>query len=208
MPSLDWNRRWARKLAGFVPGGSEGQHYGDRWGDPNTHPALMAVRDRFVRPYARPGAVALEIGSGGGRWTQFLAGCARIYCVELNREMFAALTERFPDEPLVFVESGGTDIPGVPPASLDFAFSYGTLVHLELDAIAAYLASLAPLLKRGGQACLHVSDVRRPDGAAKDGFSDNDPARTAALIERAGLVVREIDDATLPHSAMIRAERP
>lgn len=208
MPSLDWNRRWAKKLASFVPGGVEGSHYGDRWGDPLNVPELRAVRARFVDPFVGADVTALEIGSGGGRWTQFLLPCRRIYCVELNREMFTYLAARFAEaRHLVFTPSSGTDIPGVPAGSIDFAFSFGTLVHLEVDLIEAYLRSLAPLMRVGGQACLHVANTRKPAGRAKDGFADNDPERMAALLARTGFSVRDLDDGTLATATVVRAER-
>lgn len=210
MPSLDWNRRWALKLGRFEPGPVEGIHYGDRWGDPLREPALAAVRERFVHPYVSPDTVALEIGPGGGRWTQFLLGCRRLYCVELNREMFPYLRTRFPDPAaeLVFVETGGTDMPGVPDGAVDFAFSYGTLVHLEADLLGGYLRELARVLRPGGQCCLHVANTAKPAGREKEGFARNDPDQSRRLLAASGLRVVEMDDDTLPHSTMIRASRP
>ena len=208
MPSLDWNRRWAVKLARFEPGGREGAHYGDRWGDPLTDPALRAVRARFVDPYVGPGVAALEIGPGGGRWTQFLVGCDRVTCVEYNAEMFPALRSRFPGRDLVFVTSAGSDLPGVPDGGIDFAFSYGTLVHLEADLVGGYLRALARALRPGGNACLHVANTAKPAGRAKDGFAENDPDRMAGLVAAAGLDVAETDDDTLPHSTLVRVRKP
>lgn len=208
MPSLDWNRRWAVKFARFVPGGREGKHYGDRWGDPLVEPALRAVRARFVDPFVGPGVVALEIGPGGGRWTQFLVGCDRVYCVELNPEMFPALGRRFPGRDLVFVETAGSDLSGVPADGVDFAFSYGTLVHLEADLVGGYLRALSRALRPGGTACLHVANTAKPEGRTKDGFAENDPRRMVGLVAQAGLELAEIDDDTLPHSILVRAIKP
>jgi SAM-dependent methyltransferase len=208
MPSLDWNRRWAVKLARFVPGGREGRHYGDRWGDPLVEPALRAVRARFLDPYVGPGVVALEIGPGGGRWTQFLAECERLYCVEFNPQMFEALGRRFPGRDLVFVTTTGCDLPGVPDGGVDFAFSYGTLVHLEAELVGGYLSALGRALRPGGSACLHVANTAKPGGRAKDGFADNDPDRVAGLVQAAGLDLVEVDDDTLPHSTLVRAVKP
>ena len=208
MPSLEWNRRWATKLARFVPSGREGAHYGDRWGDPVSDPVLGSIRERYLEPHAGPETVALEIGSGGGRWTQFLVGCRTLYCVEYNPEMFGYLAERFPGAPLVFVQTSGVDMPGVPPGEVDFVFSYGVLVHLEAEQLGPYLGTIASVLRPGGQACLHVANAAKPAGRAKDGFADIDLACVRDLVAAAGLRLAEVDDETLPHSTMIRAERP
>ena len=209
MPSLDWNRRWAAKLAGFVPGGREGAHYGDRWGDPGSDPALASIRARFLDPFVGPETVALEIGSGGGRWTQFLLPCRRLYCVELNPEMFDYLAARFADSRnLVFVATGGTDMPGVPESSVDFVFSYGTMVHLEAATLGAYMRSVRACLRPGGQACFQVANAAKPAGRAKEGFAATDLDGVVDLVVAAGLRVVAFDDATLPHSTIMRVERP
>lgn len=209
MPTLDWNRRWATKLAGFVPDERNGAHYGDRWGDPEADPALAAIRHRFLTPHLGADTVAVEIGSGGGRWTQFMVACRRLYCVEFNPEMFGYLADRFPGRPsLVFVRTSGVDMPGVPLSGIDFVFSYGVLVHLEAEQLGPYFRTIAAVLRPGGQACLHVANAGKPAGRAKDGFADTDLACITELVAAAGLDLAEVDDETLPHSTMIRAGKP
>ena len=66
MPSLDWNRKWGAMISGFVSGADE-EHFGDRWGHPDSFTPLLEVRRRFIEPYFSPGSTVLEIGSGGGR---------------------------------------------------------------------------------------------------------------------------------------------
>lgn len=53
--------------------------YGLQWGDPQNHPALRWVRDHYLSPYVTPDHTAVEIGPGGGRWTQYLLGFGRLY---------------------------------------------------------------------------------------------------------------------------------
>lgn len=79
--------------------------YGLGWGDPQEHPALREVLDGWLLPNVTPETVALEIGSGGGRWTRFLNPCKLIYSVDgspkseqLVREAFATSREYFLDK--------------------------------------------------------------------------------------------------------------
>jgi hypothetical protein len=46
--------------------------YGFEWGDPEVVPPLRYVRDHFLKPYISQDTTAVEIGPGGGRWTQYM----------------------------------------------------------------------------------------------------------------------------------------
>src|SRR6202035_295358 len=115
-----------------------------QWGDPEdpSNPALQAIRDRWLLPYVDPGRIGLEIGPGGGRWTRYLLGFRQLYVVDYHAELLAELRKNFPHNHIVEILNNGTDFPGVPPASVDFVFSFGVFVHLNLDIIRAYLANL------------------------------------------------------------------
>ena len=97
---------------------------------------------------------ALEIGSGGGRWTQYLKDCQRLYLVELNPAMFSYIIDRFDNaDNFYYVTTHGADFPLVPKQSIDFVFSFGVLVHLDYEIIEDYVKNLIPLLKPGA----HIS---------------------------------------------------
>src|SRR5918995_647750 len=109
MPSTQWNSRWARDLERFRRRGSK-RHYGDRWGDPEMSRVeclrhrlrggrprpgdLSKVVKRYLRPYVTQDSVVLEIGPGGGRWTQYLLPARKVVVVELNPQFFDYLRER------------------------------------------------------------------------------------------------------------------
>lgn len=189
-----------------MKGGLPGKFYGDQWGDPEERPDLITVRRRFLEPYINPAHCALEIGSGGGRWTQYLLPFREVICVELNPEMFSYLIDRFGGPAhLNYVTTHGSDLPYVPEKHVDFAFSFGVLVHLDLPIIAGYVEALAPVMKPGGQAVLQFSNKSKPYAAGNPDFSDNDPKRMAALLERHGFAIEELDDESLTHSSVIRA---
>lgn len=204
MPSINWNRSWAKNLAHHINGGLKGRFYGDQWGVPESSPELREIVDRFVRPYAA--GTCLEIGSGGGRWTQYLQDAELLYLVELNPEMFSYIIDRFenPDH-FQYITTHGSDIPLVPRKSVDFAFTFGTFVHMDVSIIAGYTKSLAQLMKPGGTFCLQFSDKRKQAAADNPDFADNNPEIMTATLTANGFRVIECDE-SLNHSAVIRAE--
>jgi len=209
MPSLEWNRKWGPMLAEFEQGPEE-PHWGDRWGDPETFEPLLEVRRRFVEPYLRPGLDVLEIGSGGGRWTQYLLPAARrLVVVELNPESFDHLRRRFPAhaERVDFHVTSGYEMGGVPDASIDLVFTFDVLVHVEPEGIGGYLGEIERVLRPGGRAVVHYGDKRKPIAAENPGFSDMDRARMEALLAATRLRVLEHDEEVMFHSNLVALEK-
>ena len=223
MPSLDWNRRWGSDLERQLRK-QRLRYYGEQWGDPAAprwrrvlgtlvgkarfRKLPQVVRD-YIEPYVRPDAACLEIGPGGGRWTQFLLGARELVLVDLNPEFFDYLRARFPDAVarMRFYQTRGYDLAGVSDASIDFAFSFGTFVHIEPEGIDAYLAELRRVLKPGAVAVLQYADKTKPRGRDNPDFSDMDPPRMEALAAKHALRVRAHDTALLLHSSIAVLER-
>jgi hypothetical protein len=178
--------------------------YGLQWGDPDRSESLRTIKDRFVTPYCNATHTALEIGPGGGRWTRYLLGFSRLYVVDYHDELLRELRKNFSAPNMVFVKNNGTDLPGVPDASVDFVFTFGTFVHLDGDLIDAYLINLRRVVKPGANLVVQYSDKTKPSAQLNDGFSDNDPERMCAMITRAGYTIVEEDRTTLPHSSVVR----
>src|SRR6266403_2543035 len=160
MPSVDWNRtKWP---AEFSAHDSDECVYGYQWGDPNSREMLVQVRDRFVLPYVNPEHTALEIGPGGGRWTQFLTKFRKLYLLDLNECFFVALKRRYPGGNVACLKTNGSDLPGIEDSSLDFIFSFGTFVHIDPADIEDYLENIRKKLARTGVVVLHYADKTKP----------------------------------------------
>lgn len=102
----------------------------------------------------------MEIAPGFGRWTQFLLDhCDTLVGVDLASKCVEACRERFADVPRArFEVNDGRTLPTVGDESVDFAFSFDSLVHVESDVLVSYLAELARTLKPDGVAFLHHSN--------------------------------------------------
>lgn len=207
MPDLDWNRKWGAMIASFSPGDAE-RNFGDRWGDPETFGPLLEVRERFVEPYVVPGTTVLEIGSGGGRWTQYLARAGHLVSVELNAEAFDYLRKRFPDLRIDTYQTSGFEMHGVAGASIDFLFTFDVFVHLEPEGIGAYLQEIERVLRRGAVAVVHYGDIRKDIALRNEGFSRMTRALMEALIATTNLQVIDHDENIMFHSNLVALRRP
>lgn len=133
----EWSLAW---------GGSESQW---RWS------LLPRIQD-FL-----PAGTILEIGSGWGRWTHYLKDeCERLIGIDLSENCIQYCNQRFADQKhLTFNLSDGKSLAMVPDESVDFVFSFDSLVHAEADVLEAYLVQLADKLKPNGVGFIHHSNL-------------------------------------------------
>ncbi len=208
MPSIEWNRKWERMITEFEASDDE-PHFGDRWGDPETFEPLLAVRKRFVDPYVRPGQTILEIGSGGGRLTQFLLDAARLIVVDLNLAVFEYLRGRFADhlDKIQFYQTSGYEMAGIPDASVDLVFTFDVFVHVEPEGIGQYLQEIERVLKPGGRAVVHYGDIRKKIARDNPGFSRMTQAKMEALLATTNLAVLKHDTEVMFHSNLVALEK-
>jgi ubiquinone/menaquinone biosynthesis C-methylase UbiE len=119
------------------------------------HGTLMPRIRRFL-----PTGTILEIACGYGRWTQFLRQhCDRLVGVDLSVECIDAVKARFAaDERASFFLNDGKSLAMVPDDSVDFIFSFDSLVHADRDTLDAYVAQFRRVLRRNGAAFIHHSN--------------------------------------------------
>jgi SAM-dependent methyltransferase len=108
-----------------------------------------------------PTGTILEIAPGYGRWTHYLRHLAdRLVIVDLTPECIDACRERFADAGNIeYHVNDGRSLPMVEDQSVDFAFSFDSLVHVESDVLGAYAQELARTLKPDGVAFVHHSNI-------------------------------------------------
>lgn len=108
-----------------------------------------------------PAATILEIAPGFGRWTQYLRNyCDDLTGVDLSKPCIDACKELFSEDPhMTFHVNDGKSLAMIPDKSVDFVFSFDSLVHAEADVIKEYLAELATKLTPDGVGFLHHSNL-------------------------------------------------
>ncbi len=153
---------------------------GDEWSD--AMGGTRSLWNTIIRPRISsfiPTGSILEIAPGHGRCTQFLLDlCERLTIVDLVPECINACRERFGDRPgLTYAVNDGSTLPMVADKSVDFAFTWDSLVHVERDTIRSYVRELArvPYARRvrlrppfqPRRLHLHPGEVRLGEGPAR-----------------------------------------
>jgi len=153
---------------------------GEEWSEPWGTSA--AQWSRAILPRIRdclPAPTILEIGGGFGRWTHYLRDhCHELIAVDRIEKCVAACRRRFEGDPRVrcFVNDGRS-LPMIPNGSIDFVFSFDSLVHVKPEIVDAYLAELGAKLKAGGKGFIHHSNF----GDYADSFRERLPKTLTKL---------------------------
>jgi SAM-dependent methyltransferase len=135
---------------------------GDEWSAPwggtpaLWHGALLPRIHSFV-----PAGTILEIAPGYGRWTQYLKDlCERLVIVDLTQGCIDHCRERFAEAANIeYHVNDGRSLAMIEDGSIDFAFSFDSLVHAESDVLGAYLEQLARKLTPDGVGFIHHSNI-------------------------------------------------
>ncbi len=137
---------------------SLGEEWSSGWGSSEAQwfGALFPRVHRFL-----PAGNVLEIAPGYGRWTEYLkSNCERLDIVDLSENCIRACRERFAsDRHIYYHVNDGKSLAGIADGSIDFAFSFDSLVHVEVDVIQGYLFELAKKLRPDGVGFFHHSNA-------------------------------------------------
>lgn len=205
-----------RRLQPFVPEGVQAMILQNdairkflnkrRGKDTGYQPELYTVLKEYLRPYVNENTTVLEIGPGGGRWTNYMLHAKHLTLVELNTEFFDYLKERF--GPYVskfrFYQTRDYELEGVESSSIDFVFTFGTFVHIDPEGIQGYMREIARVMKPGGYATLQYADKTKELAQNKPGFSDMTPAKMEGFVkELPGMEIVKHDTGLLLHSSVV-----
>jgi SAM-dependent methyltransferase len=165
---------------------SAGDEWSQWWGGTPAlwHGALLPRIHSFV-----PAPTMLEIAPGFGRWTQYLKDLAeRLVIVDLAERCIAGCRERFADATNIeYHVNDGRSLAMVEDNSIDFAFSFDSLVHVDADVLEDYATELARVLAPDGVAFIHHSNL----GAYRtlNRLTHRTPARLRSPLVRRGALI-------------------
>lgn len=141
---------------------------GEEWGGPQFADAIV---DQLVADHLGPDVDVLEIGCGGGKFSQRIAPRVRsLVCADISPAMIAQtrgeLTRRGVGENVSYQVLTGTDFTGVADNSLDFIFSYDVQLHMQPQNVFSYMKDARRVLRPGGVFMLHQIDLNSEGGLA------------------------------------------
>ena len=155
MVTVDENKAWWDEAYDWRESGDE---WSEPWGGASNqwHGSVFPRVHRFL-----PAPRILEIGCGFGRWTQFLKDqCDHLTALDLAENCIAACEERFADATnITFVVNDGSSLEMIEDSSIDFVFSFDSLVHVDQSTLDRYIAQLPRILTPAGAAFLHHSNL-------------------------------------------------
>lgn len=185
MPTVEQNQKlWSEEY--------DWSHMGDRWSakwggvDMHWYGTLLPRIHAFL-----PAGTILEIASGYGRWSHYLKdACDHLILIDLQEHCIEACKKRFADESHIeYYVTDGKSLDMVADNSVDFVFSFDSLVHVESDVIEAYLAQLSQKLTANGVGFIHHSNL----GEFESYFSmmGSIPAAGRNQLHRRGLIDKD-----------------
>ena len=142
-----------------------------------------------IRAFVPTGTI-LEIAPGYGRWTQYLKNyCDRLIVVDMSARCIEACRARFADASHISPRvNDGKSLAMVPDCSIDFAFSFDSLVHADHDALDTYLDQLSRKLKPDGVGFIHHSNIG--SYARSLALSKRLPRRLSVFLFKHGILAR------------------
>ncbi len=107
---------------------------GEEWSKPWGNSAAQWAGAIFPRIRdCLPAGTILEIAPGFGRWTHYLKDhCDNLWLVEKSEQCFQACQRRFGSDPRIKIyHNDGRSLSMLPDNSVDFVFSFDSLVHVR-----------------------------------------------------------------------------
>ncbi|MCD4812948.1 class I SAM-dependent methyltransferase [bacterium] len=136
----------------------QGNEWSQTWGTPRMEwfATLLPRLQSFV-----PANSILEIAPGYGRWTHFLKDlCKKLTVVDLSAQCIQACQKRFSENThITYHVNDGKSLDMIEDNSLDFVFSFDSLVHAEDAVLETYLDQLSHKLKKDGAIFMHHSNL-------------------------------------------------
>ena len=184
MPSTEENRYFWDTTFGWHDGGNE---WSSMWG------GAQSQWNGTIYPRIHqhlPAHTILEIAPGFGRWTQFLAGmCERLILVDLSEKCIAACRQRFRDATHIeYHVNDGRSLAFIADGSVDFVFTFDSLVHVDADVVEAYLGEINRILKHDGTGFIHHSNLAEYSMLARIHLFLAARSRLQALVRKSKLV--------------------
>lgn len=166
---------------------------GEEWSEPWGGSAAQWFGSILPRIQAAlPAGHVLEIGSGFGRWSYYLKQhCEHLHLVDPDQQCMDACRRRFGSDPkLSYHLNQGDSLATIANGSVDFVFSFDSLVHVRPQTIETYLSQLTAKLTPNGFGFLHHSNLgefasslfrRTRKGKIRAADHQRDPEMTAKL---------------------------
>lgn len=205
-----WNRYHWRKYLRKERQNSPKGVVGYDWGDPEAANDYLGNYKRvcsLLQESLVPAMHVVEIGSYGGKWTQYMEKAGQVTCVDLFEDSFDFLKERIgPKINLRFYKTRGDELAGIATESVDLVFSMDTFVRIPTDSIQKYFFEMFRILKKDGKVLVHLPCNDIPFCRRK-AFTNISTAWIRRGVEKAGFRQYLLEEGWLKHGVLLSATK-
>jgi SAM-dependent methyltransferase len=135
---------------------------GDEWSKPwgnsrmQWYASILPRINTFI-----PAKKILEIAPGFGRWTRFLKNsCEELHIVDLSEKCIEKCKTKFISSSNIFYYTNdGLTLDVIENNSMDFIFSFDSLVHANDETMKSYIKEIGKKLNENGVAFIHHSNL-------------------------------------------------
>jgi len=139
------------------------KYLGDEWGIPSDVDEVVA---EYIYPFINEDSVVAEIGIGGARIaSRVVEKTKEFYGFDISSEMLKRAKDVLSDHShvryiLVDTPRFADEFVG----KFDFVYSFDVFVHLDLHTMWKYFGEFGRILKQGGKAFIHTTNLNAPGG--------------------------------------------
>ncbi|MDJ1169515.1 class I SAM-dependent methyltransferase [Roseofilum sp. BLCC_M154] len=154
MPTVEYNLEFWSNYSWS----DQGDEWSHAWG--GTEFLWWGTLYPRIQAFIPTGSI-LEIAPGYGRFTTYFKDyCQELTIVDLAEPCIEICQKRFANySHIKYYVNDGKSLDMIPDQSIDFVFSFDSLVHAESDVIEAYLMQLGRKLKPNGAGFFHHSNI-------------------------------------------------
>ncbi len=152
------------------------------------------IVSRYVAPNLTPGAKVLEIGCGGGRFSERLAALGgALVCADVSPEMLERARARLDGKKgVAFQRISGFGLHEFDPGVFDIVFSFDAFTRYPMEEAYSCLGEVRRVLSPGGKGFIRFANLSSPEGWQR--FAEAAPFRRGRTDSgiRAGFLTWEI----------------
>lgn len=133
---------------------------GEEWNVSDDWKASLI--DEVLKQWIPVGGVVVEIGPGGGRWSEALVPrSSQLILVDVSDRALELCRARFAAaRNVTYKLTSGSTVSEIATRSVDAVWSFDVFVHIAPGDQAAYLSEISRILVSGGVAVIHHADGR------------------------------------------------
>jgi len=177
----DSPEHWDKGSLGSCGGLEHGEKWSCSWGDSATQWSISLYPriKKFL-----PAENILEIGAGHGCWSEYLLrNCEQLFLNDISENCLNYCRQRFSQNDNVsYYKTEGERLSGIKDNSIDFVFSFDSLVHADIRVMESYITEINRVLKDGGYAFIHHSNLKQYGGERYENSHMRDPSVSAELV--------------------------